>query len=247
MYNAVKVWPALVAGLALLAGSCGSGSEERNDRQTGRDFQWVANLAQTLVVSLSVEGGECRATVAGEAVNGEGLLVRTVSMLEAWVAVQEEMYGTVHAFPAALLTGAPELPWRCAAAAIYQLQRSGIPQLLFALGSGVPITLDLPIIDGGGPIEAHDTNQVTVRADGTVFWNGREIGDQQVGEQLRAMAVARPIPYLEIQPDGQARFEAVVALLAKARDAGIHLALNDYDLEPYVRFEGIDRYVDELK
>lgn len=200
-------------------------------------------------VSLNVQGGECRATIGGAAVDGDALLARAVSILEASIRAQEQSYGEVRAIPSVQLLGGPDVPWRCTGGMLYQLLRAGFARITFPpVVGGEPVVLDLPVADGpNAPIE-RALNRITIMADGRLQWNGAAVSAERLSEQLQATTSVRPMPELAIEPEAEARLDAVVALLARVRGSGIELAVGDQAVGlTLVGFAGIERYAGELK
>ena len=222
---------AAVSLLALLAAGCGSGGGGNAGKAPSAP---VANVAgpvaaapdalAAFAVDLSLDGGVCRATVAGEAVGGPVLLERAVDALRRSVDLQGGI-DRVDALPAALIRG-PDVPWRCAAAAIFTVQRAGFAEIRFeAEASGAPVVFALPVEDPNVPPMpiAPSVNRVAVMADGALRWNGATIASAELSERLAATRSVRPTPVLEIDPAADARLAAGVGLLAQIRGAGISI------------------------
>ncbi len=226
-----------VAALALLVAGCGSGAA---DIAVDRDE------APPVKVSLSIQNGVCRATLNGEPGDGDALLARAVRVLEDFVRMEELQYGSVRELPAVLVLGTPDLPWRCAAGAIHQVQRAGFTRLWFSRQAALPLAYDLPLILEGVVRETDNTNRIVIQANGSFLWNGGSATAEQVSAHVRTMGTMRPLPHLEIRAEPAARYDEVLALLAQLPPAGIQLVPGEYS-EVGVELADLERYAGELK
>ena len=70
------------------------------------------------------------------------------------------------------------------------------------------------------PIEP-DKNKVSIDPAGTVFWNGAPINDVTLRQYLERTTAISPERELHFQPDPQARYEKVDAVLAVIKRANV--------------------------
>ncbi len=227
----------ITAALASLAAACGTGADNVSNN---------SDQAPPVEVSLSIRNGECHATLNGERGDGDALSARAVRELEDFVRMQERQYGTVREFPAVLVLGAPDLPWRCVAGAIHQMQRAGFLRLWFSRPAALPLAYDLPLIHEGVVRETDNTNRIVIQANGIFLWNGGAATAQEISAHLRTMGAMRPIPYLEIRAEPAARYDEVLALLVQLPEAGIQLIPGEYG-QVGVEFADLDGFAGELK
>ena len=96
------------------------------------------------------------------------------------------------------------------------------------------VKIDLP----GAPqrIERNPvTNLLTIDADGTARWNGAAASDRDLLATLNATQAMEPRPELHLQPNAQARYERVDAVLALTKRANV-TAMGFVGNEAYGRF-----------
>ena len=209
--------------LASLAIGCGSGASNVSNARA---------KAPPVEVSLRIQNGECRATLAGEPGDGEALLARGVRVLEDFVRVQEQQYGSVQELPAVQLLGAHDVPWRCVGAVLFRMQQAGFARLLFGAPGAQQIVVDLPITivpPPPPPPIMPQINWVGVATDGHLSWNGARLPAERVSEFLRQTIATRPMPELAVDPSPEARLETVIGLLRLIRDAGVATSRLDLD------------------
>ncbi len=216
-----------VAALALLLGACGPVAADNRSNKIAElslpaDYEPLAPLT----VDLAWQGGTCRAAVAGEALDSDRLAELALRTLENSVRFQEIDRGWAETLPPAVIRMEPELPWRCVAGGIYQLRRIGFGRLRFEPRSGVPVEIDAPLVDGPNegprPVKA-----VVIGADGSILFDGARLAPERLSEALRTFARERPRAMLAIMPAAQTRIGDVVALLLRAREAGVELTSSD--------------------
>lgn len=65
------------------------------------------------------------------------------------------------------------------------------------------------------------TVRLAVTSDGQYHWNGANISDSQLDENLKAEAAKDPQPDLHIQGDKEVRYERVAQAMAAAQRAGV--------------------------
>ena len=95
------------------------------------------------------------------------------------------------------------------------------------------VKIDLP--GAPQPIERNPvTNLLTIDADGTARWNGAAASDRDLMATLNATQAMEP-PELHLQPNAQARYERVDAVLALTKRANV-TAMGFVGNEAYGRF-----------
>ncbi|WP_027014892.1 ExbD/TolR family protein [Comamonas composti] len=65
------------------------------------------------------------------------------------------------------------------------------------------------------------TVRLAVSSDGQYHWNGVDISDEQLEQNLQAEAIKEPQPDLHIQGDKSVRYERVAQAMAAAQRAGV--------------------------
>ena len=245
----------IVPALTLLVCGCGQVADHRSnvlaELSLPADYDPLAPLA----VDLTLEGGRCRAAVAGEALDGERLVQRATRTLETSIRFLEAERGSAEALPPAIIRTAPDLPWRCVAGATYHLQQTGFGRLAFELRTGASVSLDAPLFDGpnAGP---RPVKALVIAADGSLVFDGVRLIPDSLNDALRAYARARPRAVLAIVPAAQTRIDTVVALLVRAREAGAELTSSDPmglgwvafdEAGDFAQWEALEAYAGELK
>ena len=96
------------------------------------------------------------------------------------------------------------------------------------------VKIDLP---GAPHVLKRDpvTNLLNIDAGGTARWNGAAISDRDLMATLDATQAMSPRPELHLQPDAQARYERVDAVMAMTKRAHI-TAMGFVGNEAYGRF-----------
>jgi biopolymer transport protein ExbD len=82
------------------------------------------------------------------------------------------------------------------------------------------IKVDLPQT-GGSTIQAPAKIQVSVRADGALFWDDKPIGDEALRAKLQQAAQANPAPELHIAADRKVPYERVAEVMSAAQAGGL--------------------------
>ena len=96
------------------------------------------------------------------------------------------------------------------------------------------VKINLP--GGPQPLERNPvTNLLTIDADGTARWNGAAASDRDLMTTLNATQAMEPRPELHLQPNAQARYERVDAVLAMTKRANV-TAMGFVGNEAYGRF-----------
>lgn len=216
----------IAAALALLACACGPVADNRSNSLAAFSLPEDYDPMTPLVVDLALEGDTCRASVGGERLNSERLAERALRTIENSVRFQEAARGSMEAVPLAIIRAAPDLPWRCTAAAIFELRWQGLYRLRLELRNEASVALELPPIGDpySGPLPVR---ALVIGPDGSLQFNGARTSPERVVEALRAYAIERPRAVLAIMPAAQTRIDAVVALLVRAREAGAELTSSD--------------------
>jgi len=83
------------------------------------------------------------------------------------------------------------------------------------------VKLDLPRASSRPNQTRPDHIAVSIKADGTLFWNGEGIGRATLRERLSAAARQVPQPELHLHADRSTRYEAVAGVMADASAAGV--------------------------
>ena len=65
------------------------------------------------------------------------------------------------------------------------------------------------------------TVRLAITADGKYHWNGADVSDDQLQQNLQAEAAKEPQPDLHIQGDKEVRYERVAQAMAAAQRAGV--------------------------
>jgi biopolymer transport protein ExbD len=83
------------------------------------------------------------------------------------------------------------------------------------------ITVDLPRASSEREQIKPETLRLSVRADGSYYWNENPVTDEALPALLQAEAAKNPQPDLHIRGDRAVRYERVAQLMAAAQRAGL--------------------------
>jgi biopolymer transport protein ExbD len=83
------------------------------------------------------------------------------------------------------------------------------------------ITVDLPRASSEREQVKPETLRLSVRADGSYYWNENPVADEALPTLLQAEAAKNPQPDLHIRGDRAVRYERVAQLMAAAQRAGL--------------------------
>ena len=71
------------------------------------------------------------------------------------------------------------------------------------------------------PVKVNNaSNELAITATNQLLWNGQQLSDGAIAEELSATARMNPQPELHLRPDANARYELVDKVLATAKRAG---------------------------
>jgi biopolymer transport protein ExbD len=83
------------------------------------------------------------------------------------------------------------------------------------------VPVRLPVAASGGAQERQDAASITVREDGTLYFNKEPLLLAELPARLAAFKNSTPEPRLFINGDARADFQSVVTVLDEARRAGL--------------------------
>jgi biopolymer transport protein ExbD len=83
------------------------------------------------------------------------------------------------------------------------------------------IKIDLPETGGGKPAEHPAQVDVSVRADGTLFWNNEPIDENALRSRFEQAAHANPQPELQLAADRKVAYERVAEVMSAAQAGGL--------------------------
>jgi biopolymer transport protein ExbD len=83
------------------------------------------------------------------------------------------------------------------------------------------VNVDLPRASSERELVKPETVRLSVKADGTYYWNESRVTDEALPALLQTEAAKNPQPDLHIRGDKAVRYERVAQALAAAQQAGI--------------------------
>lgn len=83
------------------------------------------------------------------------------------------------------------------------------------------VDVTLPTAASQASPDRTEAIELSVLADGQYRWNGREVSDDELDNELTQAAQATPPPELHIRGDKNVRYERVAQAMAAAQRAGI--------------------------
>ena len=83
------------------------------------------------------------------------------------------------------------------------------------------VAIDLPQASSERELTKPETILLSVKADGSYYWNDQSIADADVEPRLAAEARKEPQPELHIRGDKAVRYERVAQVMSSAREAGV--------------------------
>jgi biopolymer transport protein ExbD len=83
------------------------------------------------------------------------------------------------------------------------------------------IKLDLPSEQSAPAPEKAETISISINADGQIFWDKKEINQNDLNTQLALNASKKPQPELQLRADKATRYEAIAQVMAAAQTNGI--------------------------
>jgi biopolymer transport protein ExbD len=84
------------------------------------------------------------------------------------------------------------------------------------------VAIDLPKIDNRATLQPDPVrNRITIDAGDVIRWNGAAVSEAQLRVLLRRSMALAVEPALDLQPDAEARYALVDAILADIKRAGV--------------------------
>jgi biopolymer transport protein ExbD len=83
------------------------------------------------------------------------------------------------------------------------------------------VDLDLPGPPPPGPIVPPPSHRLDIAAGGALLWDGAPLAPAALPARLAALAADPDEPVLQLNADGEARYEQVDTILAQIRGAGV--------------------------
>lgn len=84
------------------------------------------------------------------------------------------------------------------------------------------IRLDLPRAEGRAQTQEPVTVQLSLDAQGRVYWDGVVLdSDEALAQRMAEAAALSPAPGLQVRADREVRYERLAVLLASAQNAGL--------------------------
>ena len=83
------------------------------------------------------------------------------------------------------------------------------------------VRVDLPKAASAVNVAQRDSIHLSIRRDGTVYWNGDAVTRDQWLERMQSAAAADPQPELHIYGDGDLAYRRVVEVMSDAARAGV--------------------------
>ena len=85
------------------------------------------------------------------------------------------------------------------------------------------IRLDLPRAEASAQAQEPVTVQLSLDAQGRVYWDGVGLdSDAALEERMAEAASQRPVPGLQVRADREVRYERLAVVLASAQNAGLN-------------------------
>lgn len=82
-------------------------------------------------------------------------------------------------------------------------------------------SLLVPLPNGPGGLPVEGVNTVSIDEADRLYWNGRELGRQDLLNQLATAAETAPDALLRFEPDGRASYDASAKTIALIKDSGV--------------------------
>lgn len=83
------------------------------------------------------------------------------------------------------------------------------------------IKVDLPQVNAAALDQKPETIRLTVKADGTIYWNDATVTEEQLKTRMEAASKTEPQPEVHMSADKEAKYEKVAEVMGAARDAGL--------------------------
>lgn len=83
------------------------------------------------------------------------------------------------------------------------------------------VKIDLPKASSSANITKPEHIQLSIREDGTAYWNGERLETPALAERLSAAAKVSPQPEVHIHADAHAHYEKVAQAMSQAAKAGL--------------------------
>lgn len=83
------------------------------------------------------------------------------------------------------------------------------------------VKIDLPKASSSANITKPEHIQLSIREDGTAYWNGERVETPVLAERLSAAAKVSPQPEVHLHADAHAHYEKVAQAMAQAAKAGL--------------------------
>jgi len=83
------------------------------------------------------------------------------------------------------------------------------------------VRIDLPKASSQPMLSKPDSIQLSIKAEGDLFWNGEAVSRQTVSERLSVAAGQTPQPELHIHADAKTPYEILAQTMATAARAGL--------------------------
>ena len=84
------------------------------------------------------------------------------------------------------------------------------------------IKIELPQAEGQRPAERPETITLALRADGSLYWNNRNITQPELRARLAQAARLDPQPELHLRADKTTPYQNLAEVLGMAQHAGVH-------------------------
>ncbi|HEY1289898.1 MAG TPA: biopolymer transporter ExbD [Burkholderiales bacterium] len=83
------------------------------------------------------------------------------------------------------------------------------------------VKLDLPKASSEPNLTRPEHIALSIRADGTFYWNGEQVDRQELRERLAAAAQRKPQPEIHLRADRATHYEPIAQVMADSANAGI--------------------------
>ncbi|QWT46330.1 ExbD/TolR family protein [Azospira inquinata] len=83
------------------------------------------------------------------------------------------------------------------------------------------IKVDLPQAQGTPLDEKPKTVNLSLDAQGQLFWDKQPLAEGDLAQKLKTAAAARPQPELQLSADKETRYQRLAEIMSAAREAGI--------------------------